>query len=60
LRVVELKLAMLGKTTGRLAAGTPNHWARVAPYCASAVVGMRVPRMLASFSQPRASEGKVP
>lgn len=26
------KFAMFGKTVGRLAAGTPNHWAKVAPY----------------------------
>ena len=54
------KLAILGKMLGRLAALTPNHCASVAPYCAMAVVGIKVPLVFASLSLPRTSDGKSP
>ena len=59
-RLLELKLPMLGKILLMLAAGTPNHSASVAPYCATLVVGMNVPRLLASRLPPTASSGKLP
>jgi len=54
------KFTIFGKMLGRLAALTPNHCANVAPYCVTAVVGISVPRLLASWSLPKARDGKVP
>jgi len=50
----------LGNTLGISGAGTPNHFASVAPYCSIDVVGIHWPSSPASSAPPMARLGKRP
>ena len=55
-----VKLPMLGKMEGKLAVGTPNHFASVPPYWSTDVVGIQRPLLPASLGPPGVSMGNWP
>jgi hypothetical protein len=60
LRVWVGKLARLGKMVAKSLDGTPNQFAKVAPYWSIAVVGIQRPLEPTSLGPPGANTGIVP
>lgn len=54
------KRPMFGKTDGSARESRPNHWASVAPYWSTDVVGIQRPSFEESSGPLRAIFGKVP